>query len=59
MAMHALNVLRVATLEPAGRSAVAGAVTQAHRPGMAVLLGAAGGQTFVGDHEVQHPCLPL
>ena len=52
MAIHALNVLRVATLELAARDAIAGAAIQGQRPGMATLLSAAGGQAFMGDHEV-------
>ena len=52
MAIHALNVLRVATMDPAARAALAAAVTHSQRPGMAVLLCAAGGQAFMGDHEV-------
>ena len=56
MAIHALNILRVATLELSARSALAEAGLQSQHSSMAALLAAAGGQAFMGDHEVS-PCL--
>lgn len=54
MALHALTVLRIATLEIAVRRAVVAAVISRQRPGMTVLLSAASGQAFSNDYEVSH-----